>query len=319
MINTVCRYFFIFMVFSVGGWIVETLLYMIRDGKVVKRGFLFGPVCPIYGVSAILCRALFYGTVDNIAVLFILGFLTTGLIEYITHFIMEKVFHAMWWDYSDRKFNIHGRVYLKGLLIFGAGVVLIIKYLMPLLDKLLNLMSPVVLYSICFGLYTVLVVDFATTLVDLKGIINILKTVQSSAIGKTQRGVDLTAEQMEKVVDLVKNSDVYVKAKENINHRKNAFNHFKRRYPNFTLKKYKYIIDSIGEPSHDAVRDKSIKHFGTADSIPGAENGSDEANAERKQNKKPDAKKTDKKKKDVKKSSAASKTKSKKKGGKKKK
>ena len=59
-INRICELFFIFIVFSVGGWIMETLLYLIRDKQAVKRGFLFGPVCPIYGVAAVLCDLAFY-------------------------------------------------------------------------------------------------------------------------------------------------------------------------------------------------------------------------------------------------------------------
>ncbi|MBR6939752.1 MAG: putative ABC transporter permease [Clostridia bacterium] len=271
MIYTVCRYFFTFMIFGVGGWIVETLLYMIRDGKVVKRGFLFGPICPIYGVAAILCRYLFYGTVDTIWMLFILGFLMTGLLEYITHFTMEKVFHAMWWDYSDRKFNIHGRVYLKGLLIFGAGVVVIVKYILPLIERLMDFMSPTVLYIICFILYSIIIIDVATTLVDLKGIVKALKTLQATAIGETQKKIDLTAEQMEKVVDFLKNSDIYLKFRENFFGKGSVLEHFKRRYPNFTLKKYKYIIDYISDAPSGEHKKKDVKLYGTADSIPDPE------------------------------------------------
>ena len=122
MIDFVCRYFFWFLIYSFLGWLSETLLYMLRDGKVVKRGFLFGPLCPIYGFGAGLCIMLLYGRVHNVFYVFLLGMLLTSTLEYLTHFFMEKIFHAMWWDYSNRRFNIRGRIYLKGCLLFGAGI-----------------------------------------------------------------------------------------------------------------------------------------------------------------------------------------------------
>ena len=272
MIYTVCKYFLLFIIFSFGGWLMETLLNVIRDKKVVKRGFLFGPVCPIYGFAAVICSALLYGRITNVFLLFVVGFFLTGAMEYATHFVMEKLFHAMWWDYSNRRFNIKGRVYLKGLIYFGIGVVLIVRLILPLYDKLLAAVSDRALYITCFILYSILIVDFATTIVDLKGIIHILKTFQANAIGATQKGVDLTSEQMEKVIASIKNSDFYQKTFDSENNQNTVFARFKRRYPNFTLKKYKYILDIINDPPMEDKGRTDIKLFGTADSIPEAEN-----------------------------------------------
>ncbi len=271
MIYTTCKYFLLFIIFSFAGWVMETLLNVIRDKKVVKRGFLFGPVCPIYGFAVILCEVLLYGRINNIFLLFIVGFILTGVMEYATHFVMEKLFHAMWWDYSNRRFNIKGRVYLKGLIYFGIGVVLIVRLVLPLYDKLLAELPDKALYIICFILYSILIVDFATTIVDLKGIINTLKTWQANAIGATQKGVDLTAEQMEKVIESIKKSDIYTKTFDTEKNQNTLLARFKRRYPNFTLKKYKYILDLINDPPMEDKGRNDIKLYGTADSIPEAE------------------------------------------------
>lgn len=271
MIYTACNYFLLFLLFSFAGWLMETLLNVIRDKKVVKRGFLFGPVCPIYGFAAIICKALLYGRIHNIALLFVVGFFLTGVMEYATHFVMEKLFHAMWWDYSNRRLNLNGRVYLKGLIYFGVGVVLIVRLILPLYDKLMDVLPDKALYVICFILYSILIVDFATTLVDLKGIINTLKTWQANAIGASQKGVDLTSEQMEKVVDYIKSTDIYIKAFDTDNNRNSLLARFKRRYPDFTLKKYKYILDLINDPPMEDKGRNDIKLYGTADSIPEAE------------------------------------------------
>ena len=280
MIYTVCNYFFLFMIFSVAGWILETLLYLIRDKKVVKRGFLFGPVCPIYGCAAVLCKVLIYGRINNIFLVFIAGFFLTGILEYLTHFVMEKMFHAMWWDYSNRRFNIKGRVYLKGLVLFGVGVVLIVKLALPLYDKLLDVMSDGALYIVSFILYSIIIVDLATTIVDLKGVINILKTFQNNAIGATQKGVDLTSEQMDKVVASIKNSDFYQKTLDSETHENALLARFKRRYPNFTLKKYKYILDLINDPPMEDKGRHDMKLYGTVDSIPEGEHS--ESNSDNK-------------------------------------
>ena len=180
MIYTVCRYFFWFILYSVLGWIVETLLYILRDRKVVKRGFLFGPLCPIYGTSAILCNVILYGRIHNVFLVFLAGFFLCGVLEYLTHFLMEKLFDAMWWDYSDRKFNIHGRVYLKGLLFFGVGIVLLIRVVHPLVVELTDWIPHTALYWICFVLYSIVIADTATTVADLKGSINALKRAQAA-------------------------------------------------------------------------------------------------------------------------------------------
>ena len=271
MINTVCKYFFLFMLFSVAGWVMETLLYLIRDKKVVKRGFLFGPVCPIYGCAAVLCRALIFGRITNAFLVFVAGFFLSGVLEYITHFVMEKLFHAMWWDYSNRRFNLKGRVYLKGLVLFGLGVVLIVELLLPLFEKLMTVMPDTVLYALCFVLYSVIIIDLATTIVDLKGVVKVLKTLQATAIGEAQKGVDLTGEQMEKVVNSIKESDWYLKTFDSENNENTLFAKFKKRYPNFTLKNYKYILDIINDPPMEDKGRDDIKLYGTAESIPQAD------------------------------------------------
>ena len=112
IIEIIINCFLWFIFYSVIGWITETLIFAIRDKKSVKRGFLFGPLCPIYGTGAVVCYLLLYGRVTNFFALFGIGLLLCDTIEYITSFVMEKAFHAKWWDYSNQKFNIKGRICL---------------------------------------------------------------------------------------------------------------------------------------------------------------------------------------------------------------
>lgn len=267
MINTVCNYFFTFMIYSIAGWIMETLLFLIRDKKAVKRGFLFGPVCPIYGTGAVLCTAVLYGRVNNIFLIFLYGLLLCGSLEYITHFLLEKIFHAMWWDYSSRRFNIRGRVYLNGLLIFGLGSVLIVKVLQPLVFKLIGIMPHNVLYIICFVLYSILIFDVATTISDLKDSVKFLKLVQSEIIDLTQKGVDEGEELLENRRNSLKDSELSRKITDFINN-DTVIKRIRKRYPDFTLKKYKKILDIITDKPREEKARKDIKLYGTAESKP---------------------------------------------------
>ncbi|MFQ9798876.1 MAG: putative ABC transporter permease [Clostridia bacterium] len=115
----VCQYFVWFMLYSVIGWVHESIYCSIQQRQLVNRGFLNGPLCPIYGAGAILVLFLFR-SLQNPALIFIAGALATGVLEYVTSWLMEKLFHARWWDYEDWRFNLHGRVCLAGVAAFGA-------------------------------------------------------------------------------------------------------------------------------------------------------------------------------------------------------
>ena len=274
MIDFVCRYFFWFLLYSFTGWVCETLLYMLRDGKVVKRGFLFGPLCPIYGFGAGLCVMILYGRVHNVFLIFLLGMLLTSTLEYLTHFVMEKLFHAMWWDYSNRRFNLRGRIYLKGCLLFGVGITLLIHVVHPLVVQLTDAIPKRALYILCFVLYTILLLDVATMVCDLRGTARTLKQFQSKMLATTQKGVTMTSEQLEAAKKRFQNSEFYrrVAAEDPLLER------FRRRYPNFTFARYKYILDLIKDPPQEDKGRSDIKLYGTADSLPGSE--AEEADAE---------------------------------------
>ncbi len=138
---------FWFMLYSITGWIYETALCSVSERKFINRGFLNGPYCPIYGVGAVL-DVLILGRIQNVFFLFILGVIVTCTLEYLTSYVMEKLFHARWWDYSERKFNIAGRVCLQGAIVFGAFSVILIKLIHPLVIKLTEILPGRVLFVI---------------------------------------------------------------------------------------------------------------------------------------------------------------------------
>lgn len=112
--------FLYFFIYSVFGWIIETLYCRVIDGKWTNRGFLFGPYCPIYGSGALLVIYFLEHFIDSPIKVFFLGMLFTTILEYLTSYVLEKMFNAKWWDYSQMKFNINGRVCLLNSLEFAA-------------------------------------------------------------------------------------------------------------------------------------------------------------------------------------------------------
>lgn len=266
MIDWICRYFFWFVLYSFFGWLTETLLYMLRDRKVVKRGFLFGPLCPIYGFACCLCVLALYGRIRNLFLLFLAGMAITSALEYATHFVMEKVFHAMWWDYSNRRFNLKGRIYLKGCLLFGALILLVIHVIQPLFVLLTDLIPPTALRWICFALYSVLLLDVATMVSDLKDTALALKSFQAELLAAAQKGVDQTGEQLDIAKKTLIESDAYRHIKESP-----LIARFKKKYPDFTFKKYKYILDAIKDAPQENKGRTDITLYGTADTLPGTE------------------------------------------------
>ena len=118
MIN-VCKIFILFIIYSFLGWLVEVTKVSIKEKKIVNRGFLIGPLCPIYAVGAVLITWSTKKYEDDIFILFVLSVIICGVLEYFVSFLLEKIFKVKWWDYSDRKYNINGRITLNNLVGFG--------------------------------------------------------------------------------------------------------------------------------------------------------------------------------------------------------
>ena len=129
--KTIETWFLWLMIYSIIGWVYESTICSIGHRKLINRGFLNGPVCPIYGTGAVLVL-LVLGRIQNPVLLFFAGALVTCSLEYLTSWLMEKLFHARWWDYSKRKFNIGGRVCLIGAVVFGAFSVVLVLVLVKI-------------------------------------------------------------------------------------------------------------------------------------------------------------------------------------------
>ena len=122
------KLFIYFMIYSMLGWLIESLYVSYAHKRIVNSGFLIGPYCPIYGLGSLIVLFLLSSFHHNIILLFIFSFLLTSILEYLTSYILEKLFGVLWWDYSKMKFNIQGRVCLLNSILFGI-MSLIVTYL----------------------------------------------------------------------------------------------------------------------------------------------------------------------------------------------
>lgn len=247
LLRTVAEYFLWFILYSVCGWIMETALYAVRRKQAVKRGFLFGPLCPIYGVGMMLCMLLFYDRIDNVVLLFLVGTVTCTALEYVTHFVLEKLFHSTWWDYSGKKFNVKGRICLQNSLLFGVGVVLIVRVIQPWVILWTAKIPDTVLYWIVFILYTVLIVDLTTTIASLKNTVALLKNLQNVINEHMQKGIDETDAYFNELTDRVKESAALTDWAKHLKNGKSTVARLHKEYPNFKLHRYKDALQMLFE------------------------------------------------------------------------
>ena len=135
-------YYFIlmnFFIFSICGWIYESTFVYIRSHKPVNRGFLTGPVLPLYGTGATLVYIILRPVSHRPSLLFLCGMIVATVLEYITSYMMEKLFHTKWWDYTNEPYNINGRIALIPSLFWGFLSLLLFDTLEPLAIKFINL------------------------------------------------------------------------------------------------------------------------------------------------------------------------------------
>ena len=134
----------LFFVYAFLGWCIEVTLKYFQFHRFINRGFLTGPWLPIYGSGAVLITIGVNGIApveSSVGTTFVVSFVLCGIVEYMTSFILEKRFHARWWDYSQKPMNLHGRVWIGNLILFGLGGVLIVELFNPLFFRLSGQMS----------------------------------------------------------------------------------------------------------------------------------------------------------------------------------
>lgn len=163
-----CYWFFFFMIYSFIGYLTEITCCSINNKKlIVNRGFCLGPYLPIYGFSSVIMNIFLAKYSKDIITLFVMSAFVCTLMEYMTSLILEKIFHARWWDYTEKKFNLSGRVCLENSCLFGLGGVFIVSILHPFLDGLVSMIPHNVLIILSIVLFVIFMIDVIITVTTM--------------------------------------------------------------------------------------------------------------------------------------------------------
>ena len=191
MLEKIEIYIILFAIYSVIGWIMEITLGLAQKRKFVNRGFLIGPYCPIYGFGGVAITILlsnFMITIDKVSLIdsiwisSIVIMFICGALEYITSYVMEKLFHARWWDYKNFKFNINGRICLETLIPFTIIGQIILRYASPTFINILSNMPSIWLHILTGTFLVIFITDISISY----NIIRSFKKVSNEAKDNTE-------------------------------------------------------------------------------------------------------------------------------------
>lgn len=163
-LTDICLYF---MFYAVIGWCIEVIYATVNKGIFVNRGFLNGPLCPIYGIGATIVIICLTPLNDNFLLLFIGSFLLTSILEFLTGLILELIFNQKWWDYTNQPFNIKGYVCLKFSLMWGLACVFVMRIVQPFINKMILKVPDKITVIIIITFFATLFVDITITVIAL--------------------------------------------------------------------------------------------------------------------------------------------------------
>lgn len=167
-----------FMIYSIIGWMIEVSYHAVTMGKVVNRGFLNGPLCPVYGSGVLmvlmvvnLCGEWFGFETDlsraKVIELFIIGIIFATLIELIAGFLLDQLFHARWWDYRDRRFNLNGYICLEFSIYWGLGIAFVLRVIQPVFENIVSSIPVRISWILLSAFYIIFLVDIILTVLTI--------------------------------------------------------------------------------------------------------------------------------------------------------
>lgn len=186
--QTLAIWFLIFMSYSFAGWLMEVIVSIYFHHRLINRGFLIGPICPIYGVGGVSISLLLRNTTNALEI-FLIAIVGSAILEYAASYIMERLFRVRWWDYSEKKFNLNGRICLESLLAFGFIGILIVRVLTPTFLRVYTSLNPALLYTIASLLFFVALFDVVLSLWLILGVRVTVGTVQKDATDEISKRV----------------------------------------------------------------------------------------------------------------------------------
>lgn len=170
MIYSVPDIIIMFFIYGFLGWCLEVAFFGVTVGKFVNRGFLNGPICPIYGVGALIVILSLQSLKDYFILVYILSVIMTSVLELITGMVLEKIYHVRWWDYSNRPFNFKGHICLSFSLLWGVACIVLLYIIHPPIEGLVTHIDEVVKIIALSILGAGFIADIMVTIATLKNL-----------------------------------------------------------------------------------------------------------------------------------------------------
>lgn len=221
MFDTIINYVFMFFVFSAIGWAIECTYRSLGERRVINSGFLYGPMCPIYGTGCLvfdICLVPISAPIEKrIIIVLLLGMVLADAVEYITSYLMEKLFNARWWDYSNNFLNLHGRICFKHTCYWAIFAFAYVYLIAPLYRYALTFISQEIRTIAVFVILAIFAVDLTFTVkaaADINKLMRKLSGLKSTVLSKTE-AIKNTAE--DKYEELRSSTDKFSEWKDDIN------------------------------------------------------------------------------------------------------
>lgn len=223
-----------FIIYAFFGWCLEVVYQAVDQGKFINRGFLNGPYCPIYGFGVIAVIGSLTPIMDNLLILFAGSVLLATLLELITGFFLEKIFHQKWWDYSDEKFNFKGYICLKFSLLWGVACLIVVRLIHPIIEKFVLFIPSFLGRILLIIIYAGFLSDVIITLLAVKKIRKRMIILEGLS-AEMRKISDYTGEKLfDKVVEIRERSEEISEKNEE---RKKRLAEIKLKYKTLSEKK----------------------------------------------------------------------------------
>ena len=175
--------FMLFIIYAFLGWLMEVIGQPVIKHRFVNRGFLIGPICPIYGWGCLILTYMLDRYKSNLVVLFVMAIVICSILEYLTSYFMEKIFKTRWWDYSDKRFNLNGRICLETMVPFGFLGCLVVCVINPFIVRMLSSVNETIMLVIVIVLLITFIVD---NILSFKIIFNFRSTITNAEADATE-------------------------------------------------------------------------------------------------------------------------------------
>lgn len=199
--------FWLFFIYAFLGWCTEVSYAALKTGRFVNRGFLNGPVCPVYGCGAVIVLWALEPLRGNLLLLFLGSVALTSLLEWLTGFVLERLFHQRWWDYSQEPFNLNGYICLRFSIAWGLACLFVVKLLHPSVLWCVRAIPHPVGVGLLILFSVTMAVDLAATVRTIARMNRQLSQLDELATSIKEMSNELGANLADRVLDAVEIGD----------------------------------------------------------------------------------------------------------------